>query len=308
MASSEQTPDPLYPVSAASPIGVDSWLRTRLDHPEDVAVSDDGLLFAGGEDGQLYRIDPETNDVQELGRTGGFVLGVELGPEGDLYACDFQEHAVYRLPLDGGRPDGDPEPYIQGNLNTTPVHPNYVTFDRKGRLFVSDSGTREKLPGPFDDSGGSIFVEHPDGRQGILTDELSAFPNGLALSTDSDTLYVCETGTHAIHEVGLDSGTVTNIEPIMADCGMADGLALDAHERLYIASISDNAIYRVEHENIETVVQDETGLIVNNPTNVAFGGSDMRTMYIANLGVSHLTALEIDATGRHPTSRCSSIN
>jgi sugar lactone lactonase YvrE len=299
----EPEPEPLVPVTDVRPVGVDPWLETRLDHPEDVAVAANGILFAGGEAGQLYRVDPASNTVTEIGRTDGMILGVELGPEGDLYACDFQDHAVYRLPLENGRPVGDLEPYLQGGPDVPPLHPNYVTFDDEGRLYVSDSGRREKLPGPFEDSDGCIFVEHPDGTREVLTDELSAFPNGIALSADCETLYVCETGTHRIHAVQLDAGTVADIESVTEECGMVDGVALDAQERLYVASIGDNAVYRVSDTGIETIVRDGDGLTINNPTNVAFGGPQMHTLYVANLGAPHISAVEIDAVGRHPPVR-----
>lgn len=295
--------EPLFPVTDVRPVGVDAWLETRIDHPEDVAVDSSGILFAGGEDGQLYRVDPVSNTVTEIGRTDGMILGVELGPDGDLFACDFQEHAVYRLPMEEGRPAGEPTPYIQGGPDRPPLHPNYVTFDDDGRLYVSDSGRREKLPGPFEDSGGCIFVEHPDGTREVLTDELSAFPNGIALSADGETLYVCETGTHEIHAVRLEAGTLADIELVTDECGMVDGVALDAQERLYVASIGDNAVYRVADAGIETVVRDDDGLTINNPTNVAFGGTEMQTLYIANLGAPHISSVKLDTVGRHPPCR-----
>jgi sugar lactone lactonase YvrE len=299
------TDAPLYDISAVDVVGADAWLETRLDHPEDVAVDSSGTLYAGGEAGQLYRVDPVANEVMELATTGGFVLGVALGPDGDLYACDFQQHSVYRLPMRDGVPSSTLEPYIIGSPDRPPLHPNYVTFDTAGRLYVSDSGRRAQLPGPFEDSGGCIYVEHPDGDRAVLTDELSAFPNGLALSRDGNTLYVCETGTHEIHAVHLAAGAVRRVETVTDECGMVDGIALDAKDRLYVASIGANAIYRFDGA-VETIVRDPRGLTINNPTNVAFGGPDLSTLYIANLGVSHVAALTIEATGRHPTGRSQS--
>ena len=295
--------EPRFDLANARAIGSDAWLKTKLDHPEDVAVTDEGLLYAGGEDGDIYRVDPASNTVEVFGSTGGSVLGVALGPEGDLYTCDFQRHAVYRLPLADDRPVGPPEKHVAGGPDAPPLHPNYAAFDREGRLYVSDSGQREKLPGPFDDSGGCIYVVDPDGSRRVLTDELSAFPNGIALSADDETLYVCETGTHSISAVHLDGGHATGIELVTDECGMVDGLALDDEERLYVASIGDDAVYRYDDGDLELLVHDETGLTINNPTNVAFGGPDMQTLYVANLALWHLTAIDIDATGRHPTGR-----
>jgi gluconolactonase len=300
------TNSPRYDIESARVVGADAWLERRLLHPEDVAVTREGVLFCGGENGELYRVDPASGAVDVLGNTGGFVLGVEIGPDGDLYACDFQRHTVFQLELDGTRPVGGPEAVVTGGPDEPPLHPNYLAFDRKGRLYVSDSGSREKLPGPFEDSGGCIYVVDPDGTGRVLTDELSAFPNGIALSADGETLYVCESGTHEVSALSLRNGRTTGTELVTDACGMVDGVALDAEDRLYIASIGDNAVYRYDSGDIELLVRDPTGMTVNNPTNVAFGGEDMRTMYVANLGLWHVTAFDIEAEGRHPTARLDS--
>lgn len=291
----------LYQLSEATVIGADPWLRTRLDHPEDVAVAADGILYAGGEDGQLYRIDPEVNAVDEIGNTGGFVLGVTLGPGGDLYACDFQQHAVFRLPLTDGEPDGEVESVVAGDDDTSPRHPNYCTFDSTGRLYVSDSGERRDM----EHAGGCIYVVDPDGTGRVLTDEPSAFPNGLAISADESRLYVAETGTHSVSVVELSNGEARDVRHVTGEFGMVDGLALDGDGRLYAASIGNNAIYRLDNprapadqQRIECIIQDPDGLTIGNPTNVCFGGSDGRTLYVANLGLWHLTRIELDERGR----------
>ena len=132
--------DSLVAPDEASVVGCDPWLETRLDHSEDVALSPDGTLYAGGEAGQIYHIDPVDDTVIELAQTGGFVLGVTIGPDGDLYACDFQGHTVFQLPLDGHQPTGELEAFVSGGDDTTPRHPNYCVFDDAGRMYVSDSG------------------------------------------------------------------------------------------------------------------------------------------------------------------------
>src|SRR5918911_692977 len=59
-----------------------------LDHPEGVATGPDGLLYAGGEAGQVYRIDPEARAAEQIADTGGFVLGLCHDAAGTIYACD----------------------------------------------------------------------------------------------------------------------------------------------------------------------------------------------------------------------------
>jgi gluconolactonase len=46
-----------------------------LDHSEDIAFDREGILWAGGELGQIYRI-PEKGRVEEVTNIGGFCLGL----------------------------------------------------------------------------------------------------------------------------------------------------------------------------------------------------------------------------------------
>lgn len=284
-------PDPAaaaVPMNMAETIGSDPWLETRLDHPEDIAVAPDGTLYAGGEDGQLYHVDPAENAVVELARTDGFVLGVTLGPDGDLYACDFQEHAVFRLPLEETGVGGDLERIVYGSADAPPWHPNYCVFDRKERLYVSDSGDRSEMS----NAGGCIYVREPDGEGRVLTDRCSAFPNGLALSNDGSRLFVAETGTHDVWELHLDDGRVTDHRIRTSDMGLIDGVAVDSAGRLYGASIGDNAIYRLRDGTVEVYAVDPTGLTMGNPTNVVVDEANER-LYVANLALWHITSFPL---------------
>src|SRR5262249_45968368 len=71
-----------------------STIADGLDHPECVAVGPDGRLYAGGEAGQIYRLDPEGPTL--LANTGGFVLGICLDADSVIYACDQFRHEVVR--------------------------------------------------------------------------------------------------------------------------------------------------------------------------------------------------------------------
>src|SRR5262245_53410948 len=68
-----------------------------LDHPEGVAAGLDGMLYAGGEAGQIYRVDPAAGTFEQIASTEGFVLGVCLDADGVVYACDAGRGAVLRV-------------------------------------------------------------------------------------------------------------------------------------------------------------------------------------------------------------------
>ena len=62
-------------------------IAAPLDHPEGITTGPDGELYAGGEAGQVYRIDRETSEPIEIANTGGFVLGLCLDAAGMMDPC-----------------------------------------------------------------------------------------------------------------------------------------------------------------------------------------------------------------------------
>ena len=50
------------------------FVSAGLDHPEGLCFTADGAVVAGGESGQIYRIDPGTGKSRTIAQTGGFVL------------------------------------------------------------------------------------------------------------------------------------------------------------------------------------------------------------------------------------------
>src|SRR3712207_8594807 len=100
-----------------------------LDHPEGVAYDGrTGALYAGGEDGQLYRVDIERRRFDELARVATQVLGVALDGRGRVVACC----------ADGGVRvwDGDElQPLVEDV-----TFANFPAFAPDGTIYVSDSG------------------------------------------------------------------------------------------------------------------------------------------------------------------------
>jgi gluconolactonase len=280
-------------------VGADTYLETYLDHPEGVAVDRDGTIYASGEDGQIYRIDEEEgeDEVELLASTGGSTLGVTLTPDEEtLYACDFQRHALFRLELDTGELDVE----LQGSEDEPPIQPNFCAFDAEGRLFLSDSGDR-RVSGP--ETGGRLLYRDLEGRWRTLTDRISGWTNGLAFSRDFETLYVVESRTERLWALSLSGTEITDSTVVSDDLGIVDGIALDDADDVYVAATGHDAVYRVGDDDTELVLHDPVGNVVCRPTNLAFGGPDMRTLYIAQLGLPHLTAVDLDEPGRYPTAR-----
>src|SRR6478735_9277041 len=114
---------------------------TGLDHPECCAFDRDGTLWAGGEAGQLYRIDA-MGKVETIAHLGRFCCGIALSPDDrELFVC-VSGVGVVRVSKDGKY-----SVFATHAGDHKIVAPNYVLFDRRCRLYVTDSGNWMKRNG-----------------------------------------------------------------------------------------------------------------------------------------------------------------
>jgi gluconolactonase len=258
-----------------------------LDHPEGVACGPNGELYAGGEAGQIYRVSLD-GSFDQIGTTGGFVLGLCLDANQNVYACDLAQHAVYKV-----TPDGEAQLYSSGTSERAMVSPNYPVFDANGNLYVSDSGDWKA-------HNGCIHVIRPDGTTEIFTSELNAFPNGLALHPSGKYLYAVVSQTASVARVEITAdGKAGSIET-MAEMprNVPDGIAFDADENLYIACYTPDVIYRLTPEgHFDVLASDWESVTFATPTNIAFCGSDLKTLVVASLSRWHLTKGQMPIAG-----------
>ena len=97
-----------------------------LDHPEDIAFDSDGVLWAGGEAGQVYRI-PEKGRVEEVTNVGGFCLGLAFSPSDELYICNSKLASVIKV-----QKNGKSKLFADSAGNYKLKLPNYGVFDSAG--------------------------------------------------------------------------------------------------------------------------------------------------------------------------------
>jgi gluconolactonase len=250
-------------------------LGPLLDHPEAVAWGPDRRVYAGGEDGQLYRLKIDGKDFEQFAKvSGAFILGLAHDADGNVYACDDRNACVHRI-----TPDGKASVYSNGGPGQRMRVPNYPVFDDAGTLYVSDSGE-------FGKSNGWIWRVLPGGEAAIWDRSASGFPNGMCLSADGRTLYVVESSPPLISKLEIRSDGSAGARSVLVELPrqVPDGVALDMNGDLYISLFNPNIIYRCKPDGaLVTLYDDWEQLKLIAPTNIAFGGPDLSTLIIASL-------------------------
>lgn len=269
------------------PISTLSVLAPGLDHPEAVAWGPDGKVYAGGEAGQVYRVDLVSGEFETFGNSGGFVLGLAHDSAGNVYACDMGRKEVIRV-----TPAGEVTRYAGSTADQEMRVPNYPVFDAHGNLYVSDSGEWGKRDG-------FIWKIDPHGKSIVWDRQANGFTNGMCLSPDGRSLYVVESCPPLISRIPIyDDGTAGTREVVVElPRNVPDGVAFDSEGRLYISLYNPNIIYIYDKGRLMTLYDDWEQLILIAPTNIAFGGSDMKTLLIANLCGWSLATAPVETPG-----------
>ena len=268
-----------------------SVLVDGLDHPEGIAWGLDGYAYAGGEAGQVYRIDIEKREVSQFADTGGFLLGLALDANHNIYACDTGNAAVMKITQ-----DGDVSVYSSGAEDEPFSVPNYPAFDAEGNLYVCDSGD-------WHGDNGKIYRVRPGGEAEVWDRRPKEFPNGLCMAPDGGSIYVAmSVNPPRVERIHVeDDGSAGRMETA-AEFPMTvpDGVAFDADGNLYVSMYRPDVIYRVTPDGqIDILADDFEGTLIACPTNIAFCGPDLKTLLSANLGRWHVTRYDIGVAG-HP--------
>jgi len=254
-----------------------------LDHPEGVCIAADGAVYAGGEAGQVYRINTDGTQ-QEIGSTGGFLLGMALDGQGRIHACDCGQGKVFRID-----PDGSVVERSAGTPDRACENPNYPVFDAEGNLYVSNSGDYWQR----ETGTGFIIKIAPDNTTTMFHAGPFLFANGMAINPSGQWLYVVQSTAPNVVRLPLaQPGATPEVTHTLPDGTVPDGLAFAADGRLVIACYKPDLAYLGYPDGrVEVLCEDPSAELLSRPTNAAIHGGKL---YFANLGGWHISAIETD--------------
>lgn len=270
-----------------------------LKFPEGpVAMEDGSVLVVEIAGGVITRVKPD-GTKQTVATPGGGPNGGAIGPDGRLYICnnggfswlvedgcyvpratadDYECGRIEVIDIDTGK--------VERLYDTVNGHklkgPNDLVIDDKGGIWFSDHGkVRDR-----DRDNGGLYYARCDGSLIREAGYPINSPNGVGLSPDGKTVYCAVTferhllafdivGEGEVAEEPLFPGRVVASTPGRQ---FLDSLAVTASGKVCVGSLMDNAgIVSLDPQTGEAVNYLFPDLL---PTNICFGGADMRDAWI----------------------------
>lgn len=171
-----------------------------------------------------------------------------------------------------------------------PWHCNDMAVDADGRAYIGHFGWDDTSDPAIQPA--SLLRVDPDGTVSVAADDL-AFPNGIAISPDGETLLVAETfaaritafdrrpdGTLENRRVWasfLDGEAITVNDALAAGAPLVDGIALDAEGALWVGDAGGRAALRIAPGG---EILDRVSTLPFATYAVALGGDDGRTLHL----------------------------
>ena len=287
-----------------------SQIGSGLNRPECVLAASDGSIYTGDWTLGIARIAPDgtTGPAVEadLIAQGFRPNGIALTADGDfLFANMGKAGGVWRV---GRR--GEARPFATELDGTAIPRTNFVLVDGDLAWITISSLIRKHDHFTAEENTGQILLVH-DGKVTVAADGLN-WTNELRLSPDGKYLFVnetfaCRTTRYDVAADGLLSNPVRITYP---EDTFPDGMAVDAEGALWIVCVISNRLIRIAPDMTWTVVFEDVnrseldaiasahaegrltwdqishsrGSRVSNLSSIAFGGPDLKTLYLGGLG------------------------
>jgi L-arabinonolactonase len=152
--------------------------------------------------------------------------------------------------------------------------------DRQGRFWVGCYD--HHFPADREAAGGAWFRLDGD----VLTPMIEGISvaNGLAFSPDGRTMYTANTSKRSVeaHDLEPAAGTLSNRRTFLSlpiGEGHIDGATVDSDGGYWLALVSAGKLRRYRPDGS---IDRDIALPCSNPTKPAFGGADMRTMFVTS--------------------------
>lgn len=240
--------------------------------------------------GRLFRIDPAGNWTLAI-QYDGWPNGLKFHRDGRAIITDYR-HGL--MVLEPGHDHVTPLLLDRASEGFKGV--NDLFFDQQGRIWFTDQGQT----GQHDPSGRVYRYHEQTGELTCLINTCPS-PNGLVMSGDEKSLFVAMTRGNAVWRLPiLPNGNTTKVGIFTHMAGGisgADGMAVDEEDNLYVCDAGNGCVWVFSRwgEPIFRYTSPGNG---RTTTNIAFGGTDRRTMFVTESDTGNILCAPAPAAGR----------
>jgi gluconolactonase len=244
-----------------------------------------GFIFTEGptadRTGNVYFVDQDNNRILEYDTAGalttfmqpsGYANGMTFDRDGHLIAAADEKNEMWSIDMATKKPTvlfgGTYEGKLLNGPNDVWVNP------RSGRMYFTDPYYQRHwwTRGPKE-SPEAVYVYSPSDRRLVrLIDDLVQ-PNGIIGTPDGQTLYVADIRAQKTYAYEIqDDGRLTG-KRLFCALG-SDGMTIDSEGHVYLTSGRQVHVFDRDGRELEAIDVPEA------PSNVCFGGTDKRTLFI----------------------------
>jgi sugar lactone lactonase YvrE len=283
-----------------------------LQRPECVLATRSGELYVSDARGGVTRIAPDgtttlytarTAEVESLAANGFAML-----PDGAFLVAPLGGGGVFRLDR-----DGQAEPFLQEVDGRPLSRPNFVLLDSAERIWICCLTQQDRKPlsrYPRDVRDGYVVLVDQRGAR-IVADEIG-YPNEVRVDPAGGYLYTNETmGGRLLRYPIRSDASLGDPETIVEldESNILDGFTLDSAGAVWMTAIVSNRLWHVtpggearvliedsQPERLERIAQmqrgagvlrtaiyEDDGSTLRNISSVAFGGPDLKTVFMGSL-------------------------
>lgn len=238
--------------------------------------------------GRIFRIDT-AGQFEVVAQYDGEPNGLRIHKDGRIFIADHKNGLMILDPE-----SGKVEPFFTRPHAERFKGLNDLTFASNGDLYFTDQGQSG-----LQDPSGRLFRLTAQGRLNLLLDNIPS-PNGLVLDAAESTVYLNVTRMNAVWRVPLDAergvGKVGVYVYLSGGVG-PDGATMDSEGNLLVAHTGRGTVWVFDAygEPILRVLSPTRG---GRTTNLAYGGPDMKSLYITESNTGQILVADMPVAGR----------
>ena len=226
--------------------------------------------------------EPPLFESRQITPAGEYTFNIE-GPavdaRGDLYVVNFRKPGTIGILRSSASVSELFTELPEGSVG------NAIRFDRAGRMFIADWKKH------------NVFLIEPGQTRPVVYFRSDQFnqPNDLTVAADG-TLYVGESETREIWAYRIEGTRLVDGRMLrkFGDLDI-DGLRTDVDGRLYVVRILKGTIAVLSPDG---KLLREIPVTAKEPTNLAFGGPDGRTVFVTQRKGGFIETFRVDRPGR----------